>query len=174
MRPKPAAFMWGTTARAQTIVPVEIVQVGVKDTPKTGKEKPGKKAKEDDKSAGEKAAAKPHKINLNTCDPANPDIEPMPKPPYSENQYTNIAGLYLRAARIAGRFPSITTHFAMDAFVQGHCDPRCFDIKNLNGKISATIGHPAGCTYGLIPSYGTKAGTNNLWWHDKICGGSPP
>jgi hypothetical protein len=185
--------------RALTIVPVEIVQVGVipdekPDPKKTGATKPGEKPsdekkaatkpgekKPDKKQAGEKKAAgakpageKPREKNPDTCDITNPDIMPMPKPPYSQNQYTNIAGLYLRAAHIAGRFPSVSTHFVADAFVQGHCDPRCFDIKKLYGEIAGGISHPAGCTYGIIPNFGTKSGTNNIWWNDKICGGSPP
>jgi hypothetical protein len=125
---------------------VEIVQVGVKSA----------------------------KGNQNTCDPKNPNLTPLPNPPYSDNQYASVTGLYLRAAHIAGRFPDVTTHFVEDAFIQGHCDPRCFDLGRLYREIAARIGHPAGCTYGPIPSYGRTWGTNNIWWDDGVCHGKSP
>lgn len=117
---------------------------------------------------------KSKKGNQNTCDPKNPNLKPLPNPPYSDNQYASVAGLYLRAAHIAGRFPAITTHFVEDAFIQGHCDPRCFDLGRLYREIAALIGHPAGCTYGPVPSYGRTWGTNNIWWDDGVCHGKPP
>jgi hypothetical protein len=90
-------------------------------------------------------------------------------PPYTDTQYTNVAGVYLRAAHVAGRFPSITTHYLTDATAGDHYDPRCFDLGNLYGKIAALVTHPKGCTYGVIPSYGTTRGTNNVWWTDTAC-----
>jgi len=117
---------------------------------------------------------KSKKGNQNTCDPKNPNLKPLPSPPYSSHQYASVADLYLRAARIAGQFPNVTTHFATDASVQGHCDPRCFDLGRLYREIAARIGHPSGCTYGLIPSYGRTWGTNNVWWDNGVCHGKPP
>jgi hypothetical protein len=134
------------SARVGSTVGIEIVQVGVKSS----------------------------KGNLNTCDPANPNVVPMPSPPYSADQYANIAFLYLRAAFIAGRFPEVTTHFVVDAFERGHCDPRCFDLERLYAAIAAVLGHGKGSTYGVKPSYGTRWGSNTVWWDDKICGGPHP
>lgn len=133
-------------ARVGSLVTVEIVQAGVKSA----------------------------KGSQNTCDPDNPNIAPIPKPPYSDSQYAEIVKLYLRAALLAGRFPEITTHFQVDAFEKGHCDPRCFDLQKLYNSIAMALGHGKGSTYGIKPSYGTKWGTNNIWWNNKICGGSPP
>jgi hypothetical protein len=133
-------------ARVGSIVSVEIVQVGVKDSKK----------------------------NMNTCDPKNPNVAPMPSPPYSADQYANIALVYLRAALAAGRFPEVTTHFVVDAFERGHCDPRCFDLQHLYDTIAALLGHGKGSTYGIKPSYGTVWGTNNVWWDNTICGGPQP
>jgi hypothetical protein len=112
--------------------------------------------------------------NLNTCDPNNPNIDPLDTPPYSDTQYKSVVGLYLRAALAAGRFPQITTHFVEDAFVQGHCDPRCFDLTRLYRDIAAAMGHAAGSMYGVTPSYGLKWGSNTIWWSDKICHGAHP
>jgi len=133
--------------RVGSIVPVEIVQVGAK--------------------AGVKGV-------VNTCDPTNPNVEVMPKPPYSDNQFKNLVLLYLRAAFIAGRFPEITTHFVIDTFDRGHCDPRCFDLQKLYNSIALTLGHAVGSTYGVKPAYGLKWGTHTIWWDNTICGGPPP
>ncbi len=138
-------------ARVSSIVGVEIVQVGVKDPDK--------------------------KKNQNTCDPRNPNVVPMPSPPYSDSQYANIALVYLRAALIAGRFPEVTTHFVVDAFERGHCDPRCFDLQKLYDTIAALLGHGKGSTYGVKSSYGLTWGTNTIWWDapdNKICGTPHP
>lgn len=143
---KLAGYFSTRTARVGSTVSVEIVQVGVK-----------------------KGAT-----NFNTCDPKNPDIAPIPSPPYTDSQYRSLVVLYLRAALMAGRFPEITTHFVVDAFKKGHCDPRCFDLKKLYDGIALTLGHGVGSTYGIKPSFGTTWGTHTVWWHDKICGGSPP
>jgi hypothetical protein len=128
-------------ARVMSVTAVEIVQPGVK--------------------AGAKSQ--------DTCNPKNPDIAPLDTPPYSTTQYESIRDLYLRAAFQAASFPEITTHFAVDAFIQGHCDPRCFDLGNLYQMIATTLGHAGGSTYGVLPSYGTRWGTNNVWWDDTIC-----
>lgn len=132
--------------RVSSTVPVEIVQPGVKKGAK----------------------------NQNTCDPANPDIVPLSNPPYSADQYKDIALLYLRACRIAGMFPEITTHFAVDGFVEGHCDPRCFNLEQLYDTIAVPMGHGKGSTYGIKPSYGRVWKTHNVWWHDDICHGKHP
>jgi hypothetical protein len=93
---------------------------------------------------------------------------------YTADQYLNIVGLYLRTADIAGYFPKITTHFFLDGKLRGHHDPRCFDLDRLYREIAATIRHPAGCTYGVAPSYGTKSGTDNIWWTESACHCKPP
>jgi Domain of unknown function (DUF4157) len=133
-------------SRVSSIVPVEIVQPGVKSA----------------------------KGNQNTCNPNNPNNVPLDDPPYTADQYNSIALLYLRAARTAGQFPQTTTHFQLDAFVRGHCDPRCFDLGHLYELIAAKIGHSKGSTYGLVPSYGMKWGANNVWWDVKTCHGAHP
>lgn len=132
--------------RVGSLVTVEIVQVGTKSA----------------------------KGNQNTCDPNNPNVKPMPDPPYTDNQYVNVALLYLRAALTAGRFPETTTHFLIDAFDKGHCDPRCFDLMKLYDTIAVLLGHGKGSTYGVRPKYGRTWGTSNVWWDDKICGKAHP
>ena len=117
------------------------------------------------------------KGNQNTCDPTNPDILPLPNPPYSSHQYSNTTIMYLRAAVMAGRFPRITTHFEQDSFVRGHCDPRCFDLDQLYSNIAGVLrplGHGPNSTYGITPSYGLTSGTHNVWWDNGICHGSHP
>lgn len=141
-----AMYFSERAARIASTIPVEIVQPGVKSG-----------AKSED-----------------TCDPDNPDIVLLSNPPYSDEQYKNLVLLYLRAAFVAGQFPEITTHFAIDAFVQGHCDPRCFDLDNLYRLIAAALGHGKGSTYGVKPSFGMKSGTNNVWWSNEICHGKHP
>jgi hypothetical protein len=113
--------------------------------------------------------------NQNTCDPNNGNIATLPTPAYSENQYDRTLALYLRAALAAGKFPQMTTHFALDTFSSdAHCDPRCFNLTKLYQKSAAVLGHASGSTYGIKPSYGTQLGTNNIWWNDRICHDSPP
>jgi hypothetical protein len=113
--------------------------------------------------------------NQNTCDANNSNIATLPNPAYSENQYDRTLALYLRAALAAGKFPQLTTHFALDTFASdAHCDPRCFNLTKLYQKSAAIMGHAAGSTYGIKPSYGTQLGTNNIWWHDRICHDSSP
>jgi Domain of unknown function (DUF4157) len=114
------------------------------------------------------------KGNQNACNPKNPNLKPLPKPAYTDHQYQEIMMLYLRATLQAGKFPEITTHFSVDAFKQGHCDPRCFDLGRLYKLIASTLGHGQNSTYGVKPSYGTKYGTDNIWWDDTICGGGHP
>jgi hypothetical protein len=143
---KLAKYFKERTARVSSIVGVEIVQVGVKD----------------------------EKGDQNTCNPANPNVKLMPSPPYSDNQYMNIALIYLRAALTAGSFPEVTTHFVVDAFERGHCDPRCFNLQKLYNTIATLLGHGKGSKYGVAPSYGTNWGKNTVWWNDKICGGKNP
>ena len=138
-------------AHISSVVAVEIVQPGVR-APKDKKDK----------------------VNKNTCDPTNPDIVALSNPPYSATQYESIRDMYLRAAFQAASFPEITTHFALDAFVEGHCDPRCFDLGNLYLLIAIALGHAAGSSYGVVPSYGRRWGTNNVWWDDGICHSKHP
>ncbi len=113
--------------------------------------------------------------NQNTCSASNPNIATLPNPPYSDNQYNSALALYLRAALSAGKFPQMTTHFALDTFApDGHCDPRCFNLTKLYNSIASVMGHAPGSTYGVIPSYGTQSGSNNIWWNERICHGSAP
>jgi hypothetical protein len=113
--------------------------------------------------------------NQNTCSASNPNIATLPNPPYSENQYNSTAAIYLRSALAAGKFPQITTHFILDTFdPEGHCDPRCFNLNKLYNSIALAMGHAQGSSYGIIPSYGTRSGMNNIWWSDRICHGSAP
>ncbi len=113
--------------------------------------------------------------NQNTCDAGNSNIATFPTPPYSDNQYNYALGLYLRAALAAGKFPQLTTHFALDTFdPEAHCDPRCFNLNKLYNSIASVMGHPRGSSYGIKPSYGMRLGTNNIWWNDRICHGSAP
>jgi hypothetical protein len=113
--------------------------------------------------------------NQNTCNANNSNIATFPNPPYSDNQYNNSVGLYLRAALAAGKFPQITTHFALDTFdPEAHCDPRCFNVNKLYDSIAGVMGHTRGSSYGIKPSYGTRLGTNNIWWSDRICHGAAP
>ena len=119
--------------------------------------------------------ARSDKGNQNTCSASNPNIAELPNPPYSDNQYTSATSLYLRAALASGKFPQTTTHFALDTFdPEAHCDPRCFNLTKLYNSIASVMGHPAGSTYGITPSYGTQGGTNNIWWDNNICHGSAP
>jgi hypothetical protein len=113
--------------------------------------------------------------NQNTCSASNGNIATLPSPPYSDNQYNSALALYLRATLAAGKFPQMTTHFALDTFDPGgHCDPRCFNLNKLYNSIASTMGHAPGSSYGLTPSYGMRSGTNNIWWDDRICHGSAP
>ncbi|WP_310487700.1 hypothetical protein [Chamaesiphon sp. VAR_69_metabat_338] len=113
--------------------------------------------------------------NQNTCSVSNPNIATLPNPPYSDNQYNYALALYLRSALAAGKFPQVTTHFLLDTFdSEGHCDPRCFNVTKLYKSIANTMGHAPGSSYGITPSYGTRTGTNNVWWDDRICHGSAP
>jgi hypothetical protein len=113
--------------------------------------------------------------NQNTCSASNPNIATLPNPPYSDNQYNYALALYLRSALAAGKFPQVTTHFLLDTFDnEGHCDPRCFNVTKLYKSIATTMGHALGSSYGITPSYGTRTGTNNVWWDNGICHGSAP
>lgn len=132
--------------RVSSMVTVEIRQVGAKDS----------------------------KGDQNTCNPDNPNTKLMPNPPYTDSQYSNIALLYLRAALTAGSFPEVTTHFVVDSFEAGHCDPRCFDLQKLYDTTAALLGHGKGSTYGVKPKYGIKSGSDTIWWSDKICGKPHP
>jgi hypothetical protein len=96
-----------------------------------------------------------------------------PLTPYTDSQYMNVKQLYLRAALQAGAFPEVTTHFWIDKGIGDHCDPRCFNLGRLYDEIQTAMGHRAGSTYGITPSYGTGA-THNVWWHPTVCGGPHP
>lgn len=147
-----APYYSARAARVGSMTTVEIVQ------------EPGlHKTKAEDKTANE-----------NACDLTNPNIKPLPKPAYTESQYKEIILLYFRSCLAAGRFPGITTHFVVDSFKRGHCDPRCFDLGFLYKAIALNLGHGERSTYGVTPSYGTKWGTHTIWWDDTICGGPAP
>ncbi len=119
--------------------------------------------------------ARSERGNQNTCSASNPNMATLPNPAYSETQYTSAAALYLRAALAAGKFPQMTTHFTLDTFdPAGHCDPRCFNLTKLYSSIASVVGNAQGSSYGITPSYGTRSGTNNIWWDDRICHGSAP
>ena len=119
--------------------------------------------------------ARSERGNQNTCSASNGNIATLPTPPYSDNQYNSALALYLRSTLAAGKFPQLTTHFTLDTFdPEGHCDPRCFNLNKLYNAIAATMGHAQGSSYGITPSYGTRSGTNNIWWDDRICHGSAP
>ena len=121
------------------------------------------------------AGVRSERGNQNTCDAGNSNIATFPNPPYSDNQYNYALTLYLRAAVSAGKFPQMTTHFALDTFdPEAHCDPRCFNLTKLYSSIASTMGHAQGSTYGIVPSYGMRLGSNNIWWNDRICHGSAP
>lgn len=116
----------------------------------------------------------PASKNQNTCDPKSSNVKPLPNPAYTASQYAALVNLYLQAALAAGRFPKITTHFVVDAFERGHCDPRCFDLTRLYHDIAVVMNHAAHSRYGDLPSYGTTWGTHNIWWDNTICGQGPP
>ena len=142
-----AVFLATRAQRIASLVTVEIVQEsGIKD-PNKGK---------------------------NACDPNSKNLVPLPSPAYTDDQYQAVVKLYLRAALAAGAFPRITTHFAVDAFVQGHCDPRCFNLSRLYNMIATPLGHVVSSQYGDMPSFGTRYGKDNIWWSDRICAGKPP
>jgi hypothetical protein len=111
-----------------------------------------------------------------TCNPASPYVVPFSNPPYPKSQYENVVALYLRTALRASTFPTITTHYATDAWMQGHCDPRCFNLTNLYERIAGTLAHPAGSIYGIEPKYGirSKVKDANVWWDNKFCHSEPP
>lgn len=98
----------------------------------------------------------------------------IPRPAYSATQYEAVVNLYLRAALQAGRWPEITTHFLVDkGFIDGHKDPRCFDLGELYRLIRVAMSHPPQTTYGILPVYGTGKAAN-IWWTQSLCGGPPP
>jgi hypothetical protein len=110
-----------------------------------------------------------------TCSVGNSGSIPFKNPPYSPDQYDNVMLQYLRAALIAGKYPEATTHFALDhGLPDSHCDPRCFNMNKLYRSIAGELGHPQSSSYGIEPSYGTKSGTNNIWWDNHFCYSAPP
>jgi hypothetical protein len=110
-----------------------------------------------------------------TCSVGNSGSIPFKNPPYSLDQYDNVMLQYLRAALIAGKYPEATTHFALDhGLPDSHCDPRCFNMNKLYRSISVELRHPPDSSYGIEPSYGTKSGTNNIWWDNHFCYSAPP
>jgi len=97
-----------------------------------------------------------------------------PLPAYTENQYTNVRDLYLKSALLAGRFPTITTHWLLDRGIEGaHHDPRCFDLHHLYALTAQALGHQPASEYGITPEYGTKAPAN-VWWDPVKCGRKAP
>ncbi len=158
--------------RVSNIVSVEIIQPGVMRVE-------DKQSTENEKAKVENREPKKVSVSPNTCRPENLDIIPLKDPPYSDQQYRSVRTLYIRAALIAGKFPTVTTHYAVDAFIDGHCDPRCFNLTSLYRLIAETLGHAKESAYGIKPIYGIKAddADANVWW-DKtkhnICKTSPP
>jgi hypothetical protein len=146
--------------RISNSVPIEILQVGLKN---------------------EKTAISAQKTTCAVPTINNPNLEPFTDPPYSKNQYNNVVLQYLHAALIAGKYPELTTHFALDKSIKGeekndaHCDPRCFNMNKLYEMIANKMEHPVGTTYGIKPSYGDpKSGSHNVWWEERFCHGKPP
>jgi hypothetical protein len=113
--------------------------------------------------------------NQNSCTASNSNLQPLPNPPYSQTQYDTTIVQYLRSAAIAGKYPEITTHYALDTFAaDAHCDPRCFNVNKVYTSIADLMGHDRGSKYGITPSYGTRLGRNNIWWNDRVCYSAPP
>jgi hypothetical protein len=133
--------------RVGTSVPIEILQVGARS------------------ASG----------NQNSCNARNSNLTPFSRPPYTETQYDNVLLQYLRATLLAGKYPETTTHFALDAFSpDAHCDPRCFNLNKMYGSVATVMGHDRNSKYGVTPSYGTRLGTNNIWWDNRFCYSGPP
>ncbi len=133
--------------RVNNSVPIEILQVGAKS------------------SNG----------NQNSCNASNSNLTPFSRPPYTDTQYDNVLLQYLRATFVAGKYPETTTHFALDTFASdAHCDPRCFNLNRLYGSVANVMGHDKSSKYGVNPSYGTRLGTNNIWWDNRFCHSAPP
>lgn len=100
------------------------------------------------------------------------------RPAYTQEQYQALTLLYLKAALLAGRFPAIVTHFALDQ-AQGqkigdHCDPRGLDLLRLYSMISQLLNHPPATLYGLKPQYGINPDQgDNVWWSERVLGAMP-
>jgi hypothetical protein len=110
-----------------------------------------------------------------SCSVGSAGAIPFKDPPYSVDQYDNVMLQYLRATLIAGKYPEATTHFALDhGLPDSHCDPRCFNMNKLYRSIAVELKHSPDSKYGIEPSYGTKSGTNNIWWDDRFCYSAPP
>jgi hypothetical protein len=110
-----------------------------------------------------------------SCSVGSAGAIPFKNPPYSTDQYDNVMLQYLRATLIAGKYPEATTHFALDhGLPDSHCDPRCFNMNKLYRSIAVELRHPPNSSYGIEPSYGTKSGTNNIWWDNRFCYSKPP
>ncbi len=110
-----------------------------------------------------------------SCSVGSAGAIPFKNPPYSVDQYNNVMLQYLRAALIAGKYPEVTTHFVLDhGLPDSHCDPRCFNMNKLYRSIAVELRHPPDSSYGIKPSYGTKSGTNNIWWDNRFCYSKPP
>jgi hypothetical protein len=110
-----------------------------------------------------------------SCSVGSAGAIPFKNPPYSVDQYDNVMLQYLRATLIAGKYPEATTHFALDhGLPDSHCDPRCFNMNKLYRSIAVELRHSPDSKYGIEPSYGTKSGTNNIWWDDSFCYSAPP
>jgi hypothetical protein len=110
-----------------------------------------------------------------SCSVGSAGAIPFKNPPYSVDQYDNVMLQYLRATLIAGKYPEATTHFALDhGLPDSHCDPRCFNMNKLYRSIAMELRHPPDSSYGIEPSYGTKSGTNSVWWDDRFCYSQPP
>lgn len=106
-------------------------------------------------------------------------LETLDRPAYTDEQYEQIARLYLQAALQAGQFPEITTHYWVDQGEFGrigtHCDPRGFDLMRLYRQISLALGHPQKTRYGIEPQYGIHPEKgDNVWWTEAVLEKLPP
>lgn len=106
-------------------------------------------------------------------------LQTWERPAYTDQQYGQIASLYLQAVLQANQFPQITTHYWVDRGEFGnigtHCDPRGFDLMRLYQTISLALGHPSDTLYGIEPRYGLHPEKgDNVWWVDAVFGELPP
>jgi hypothetical protein len=105
-------------------------------------------------------------------------LQTSERPAYTNPQYKALTLLYLKAALMAGRYPALVTHFALDQAkgqkIGDHCDPRGLDLMRLYRLISQTLNHPPDTLYGLRPQYGINPDQgDNVWWSTRVLGSMP-
>ncbi len=106
-------------------------------------------------------------------------LQTADRPAYTDNQYEQLARLYLRAALEAGRYPQIVTHYWLDydngRKIGSHCDPRGLNLTELYRRIASYLGHSPEFLYGLKPAYGRSPEQgHNVWWSATVMGEEPP